>query len=249
MSDQEVYQKFIEHMNNPVWEFTESEHLIPILKSFLSLEEAAFLTSFPHRAHTLEEIAEMKGMSTDELLPIIKGQCRKGTVYKAIRGESVRYRLWSAQEMLIRVPYWAGTDDEPLPTVANHVNKYYMDGWYEQKRAFPHPELRAVPINETVESDTGIMPFEDIMQVVEQHDYYTVSHCPCRTRHSIDPDYDVSRFPSEVCLHFGELGRYCVESGLGREITKEETFAILKSAADAGLVHGVGNMENNPDTI
>ena len=236
-------------MNNPVWEFTPSEHLMPMLTSFLSSEEAAFLTGFPHGSRTLEEIAEMKKMDANELLPVIKEHCRKGTIYSSRRGESVRYRLWSPQEIFIRVPYWSGKDEEPLKTMAHHVNKYYMDGWYEQKRPFVRSELRAIPINETVESGTELLPFEDILQVIDNYEYYTVSHCPCRVRHSIDPDYKESNYPSEVCLHFDELGHYCVENGLGREITKEETLEILKKAADAGLVHGISNMEEKPDTI
>ena len=55
--------------------------------------------------------------------------------------------------------------------------------------------------------------------------------------------------PSEVCLHFNELRRYCVENELGREITKEETLEILKKSAEAGLVHGIADYVVNPDTI
>jgi len=40
-----------------------------------------------------------------------------------------------------------------------------------------------------------------------------------------------------------------VENGMGREITKEETFDILKKAADEGLVHGLSNWKEKPDTI
>lgn len=65
----------------------------------------------------------------------------------------------------------------------------------------------------------------------------------------MDPDYLDSTKPSEVCLHFNKLGRYCVENGLGREITKEETIEILKMAADAGLVHGLQNHQDTPETL
>ncbi|MBW2632841.1 MAG: 4Fe-4S binding protein [Deltaproteobacteria bacterium] len=249
MSDQEVYRKFIEYMNNPVWEFTESEHLLPMLQSFISPEEAEFLIGFPHSSRTLEQIAEMKKIDTETLFPIIKKHCQKGTVYEGIRGDSIRYRLWTAVEMFIRVPFWPQEIQEEAIKMAHHTNKYYMDGWYDQKKPFIHPELRTIPINKTIESPTGFMPFEDIIQVVDNYEYYTVSECPCRSRHNVDPDYKDSPFPTEVCLHFDELGRYIVANGLGREITKEETLEILKKSADAGLVHGVSNMEKNPDTI
>ncbi len=249
MSEQEIYQKFIEYMNNPVWEFTKSVHLMPMIKAFLTPEEAEFLTGFPQSSQTLEQIAEIKQMSQEELLPIIKAHCRKGTVYEGIRGDSVRYRLWTAVEMFVRPAFWADEVQESAKAMAPHANKYYMDGWYDQKKPFVNPELRTIPISQTVESPTGFMPFEDIMQVVDNYEYYTVSQCPCRARHNIDPDYKDSAFPMEVCLHFDELGKYIVNNGLGREITKEETLEILKKSADAGLVHGISNTEENPDTI
>jgi hypothetical protein len=249
MSDQEVYQKFIEYMNNPVWKFTESEFRMPMITSFISPEEAEFLTGFPMRSSTLEEIAAIKDMDLAELEPKIKALCRKGLVYEGRRGDSVRYRLWTAVEMFIRVVFWSGRDEEPAKTMAHYANKYYMDGWYDQKKSFEQMELRAIPIQETIEGSKTVLPFEDIIKVIDNYEYYSVSHCPCRERHRLDPDYVDSPHPSEVCLHFNELGRYCVENDLGREITKEETLEILKKAADAGLVHGLSNMEENPDTL
>jgi NAD-dependent dihydropyrimidine dehydrogenase PreA subunit len=133
--------------------------------------------------------------------------------------------------------------------MAPHATKYYMGGWYDQIKPFVHPMLRAIPIDKTVEVSKTILPFEDIVKVIDNYEYYTVSHCVCRHRHKLDPDYPDSRAPSEVCLHFDELGRYIVKHGHGREITKEETLEILKKSADAGLVHGLENQTENPETI
>ena len=249
MTDEEIYQKFIEYVSNPVFEFTESEHRMPMVTSFLTPEEAEFLTGFPKKATSLDEIAELKDMDTDELIEKIKPLCKKGVIYEAIREDSVRYRLWSGSEMFLRAPYWSGRGEEPLKSTAPRTTKYYMDGWYDQHRHFEKTELRALPINETLEPGTEHLPYEDVLKLVDGFEYYTVSHCVCRERHRLDPEYVDSPFPMETCLHFDELGRYCVENGLGREITKEETLAILKQAADAGLVHGVANHQGKPDTI
>lgn len=249
MTDEEVYRKFIDYMDNPVFGFTESEFKMPMITAFITPEEAEFLTGFPMSNTSLEEIAEIKQMDLAELGPKVKALCRKGLIYESIREDSVQYRLWSAPEMFTRVTYWTGKAEEPTKSMAPYANRYYMDGWWDQTKPFPNPALRAIPINETVESGTEFLPFEDVTKILDNYEYYTVSHCPCRIRHGMDPDYDESPFPSEVCLHFDELGRYCVENDLGREITKEETLAILKGAADAGLVHGLQNTEEHPETL
>lgn len=249
MKNEEIYRRFIEYMNNPVIEFTASEHMMPMIKSFITPEEAEFLTGFPFRAARLEDIAAMKEMDPAELLPKVKALCRKGLIYEAVRDDSTRYKLFLAPEMFLRITFWDGKDKEPKKSMAPHANKYYLDGWYDQLKPFPNPLLRAIPIYETVEDTRTFLPFEDIMKVIDSYEYYSVSHCACRERHRLDPDYQDSPFPSEVCLHFDELGRYAVKHGHGREITKEETLEILKKAADAGLVHGLGNYENKPDTL
>jgi len=249
MTDEEIYQKFIDYVNNPIVGFIESEFKMPMITSFITPEEAEFLTGFPTNNTTLEEIAEIKQMDPAELGPKVKALCRKGLIYESIQGDSVQYRLWSAGEMFYRVTYWSGKAEEPTKSMAPNANRYYMDGWVEQTRPFPRSALRAVPINETVVPGTEFLPFEDVTKILDNYEYFTVSHCPCRTRHGMDPDYDESPFPSEVCIHFDELGRYCVENGLGREITKEETLEIVKKAADAGLVHGLANHQDHPDTL
>ena len=249
MSNEEIYQKLIEWLDNPIFGFTESEWLMPMITSYLTPEEAEFLTGFPMQEKSLEELADLKDMDPEELHAKIKEYCAKGILFESIRGDSISYRLLDAMQIFIRMPYWPGEEKEPLKTMTPYANKYYMDGWYDQMDAVTHKGLRSIPISETIDDKKQILPFEDILQVVDNFDYYTVSHCPCRMRHKLDPDYIDSQYPSEVCLHFGELGRYCVENGMGREITREETFQILKKAADAGLVHGISNYEDNPDTI
>jgi hypothetical protein len=42
MTDQEIYQKLIDYLDNPVWGFPESEHLMPMITSFITPEEAEF---------------------------------------------------------------------------------------------------------------------------------------------------------------------------------------------------------------
>ena len=66
---------------------------------------------------------------------------------------------------------------------------------------------------------------------------------------NLDDDSRSCQKPIGNCLHFDALGRYCVENGLGREMTRAETEQILKESADADLVHGISNWREKPDTI
>ncbi|MCP4755696.1 MAG: hypothetical protein GY866_32940 [Proteobacteria bacterium] len=249
MSDDQIYLEFIEYMKTPIWELTESEHRMPMLRSFLTPEEAAFLTGFPKGNTALEEIAKIKEMDPDELYRKIKPLCKRGVIYESIRGDSRQYRLWSTPEMFTRAPFWSGKGEEPVKSMAYHMSRYYDDNWQAQHKHWRPNETRALPINETVEGGTKNLPYEDVLEFIESKDYFTVSACICRERYRLDPDSVDSPFPIETCLHFDELGRYCVENDMGREITKEETLEILKKCADVGLVHATGNSQQIGDTI
>jgi uncharacterized Fe-S center protein len=45
------------------------------------------------------------------------------------------------------------------------------------------------------------------------------------------------------------MGRFMVEQGLAREISKEETLKILKGANEEGLVHATENIDGHLSTI
>jgi hypothetical protein len=139
--------------------------------------------------------------------------------------------------------------DELGRKTASLVNAYYLDGYYEQYAPIHAKGLRALPINKTIEDTRQILPYEDVVKVLDKFEYFTVSACPCRHRKNLDPDSSNCKQPTGNCLHFDELGRYCVENDMDREITRQETEQILKEAADAGLVHGISNWREKPDTI
>ena len=185
-----------------------------------------------------------------ELGPRLDEAAGKGMVYKTVRGESVRYRLNDSFFSLLRANLWPGKTDEVTRTTAPMLNRYfYSDGGFDQYNDVHVKGVRALPIHKTIEDTRQILPFEDVVQVIDNLDYFCVTTCPCRHRHNLDPDLPDCRHPTEVCLHFDELAHYIVDNGIGREITREETLDILKKAADSGLVHGISNYKQKIDTI
>jgi len=249
MTEERIYREFIDWLGKTWWELPESEYLLPMIKANYTPEEAAFLTGFPHGNASMDDLVELKGTAPEELEPLLKELGRKGMTYKSRRGESVRYRLNDSFFSLWRANLWPGGMDERTVKTAPEINKYMLDNWFEQYNQVHHRGLRTLPIDRTIQDDRTILPYEDAVKVVDGFEYYTVSNCPCRHRHNLDPDMSDCPHPTEVCLHFDDLGRYIVEHGLGREITEEETLEILKNAADSGLVHGISNCKDNPDTI
>lgn len=251
MSSDESYKKFIEHMNTWIFAYPEHENLIPMLKMRMSAEEAEFLSNVPFLPQTIERLSEKVGMPVPELEEKMRDLAHRGITFRIKGSSATRYSLNDSLMLYYRMPGWEGKDDDWNRKLAPLINQYYIEAYGEEFVGHPTKGLRAIPINQTVEDTKTIMPYEDIVKVVDNFTVFTVAHCACRHRHALDPAFgnDHCKHETENCLHFDTLAEYKIQNGIGREITKEETLEILKKAADAGLVHGISNTMEKMDTI
>jgi len=248
MSEQEIYQRLIDWLNQGWYRFREADELMPLMMAMYTPEEASLLTGMPFSGKWLEELAEMKQMDPAELRPKLDALARKGLIFRTVKGDSVRYSLNDAF-FIWRTFGWPGPTDEWAKNISPLMNQYYYHGFYDDYDHTHLKGLRTLPISETIEDTRQILPYEEVVKVLDAQDYFTVSICPCRHRKNIDPESPNCPYPTETCLHFGRLGHYIVENGLGREITRQETEEILRQCAEVGLVHGISNWQEQADTI
>jgi formate hydrogenlyase subunit 6/NADH:ubiquinone oxidoreductase subunit I len=249
MEEKEIYLKFIAWLNKAWWHLPESEHLLPAIEAFFTPDEATLLTGFPFMPTDLEALAALKGMEPGALAAKLDALAGKGAVYRMQKGKTILYHLNDAFSIFFRGPFYAIHPDPAAGAMAPSVNRYVRDGLMDQLAPARTKPLRAVPINRTVEDPRRIMPYEDVMSLLDSQDFIAVTKCACRQRKRLDRESAACDHPEEVCLHFRHLGHYLAENGLGREITKEEAKDILAQAADAGLVHAVSNRQEDADTL
>ena len=249
MSEAEIYDRFVEWLQKSWFGVPESEYMLKTVKATYSPDEAAFLTGIPFRPTPLAALAEQKQMDEALLGNKLDELACKGLVWRIMGADENSYYLNDLFFVIMRSAFWPGRQDEKTVEMARQTNKYYYNGMFKDLNRIKVGGLRTLPIETTIEDTREIRPYEDVVALLDRFNYYTVSNCPCRQRKKLDPDYEESKKPMEVCLHFDELGKYIVESGMGREVSREETEAILLQSAKAGLVHGVSNWEQKPDTI
>jgi electron transport complex protein RnfB len=249
MPEKEIYTRFIAWLDRGWWRLPASEHLLPSIEAFFSPEEAGLLTGLPFVPIALEELAGLKGMESGDLAAKLDALARKGAVWKMKRGKSILYSLSDAFFIFFRDPFYAARPDQAARAMAPSLNRYIHDGLMDQLAPAHTKGLRTIPINRTVDDPRRIAPYEDVLGIVESQDFIAVTHCACRQRKRMDPEFTECKHPAEVCMHFKDLARYLVDNGMGRRITKEEAREILNVAAEAGLVHAISNWQKDPDTI
>ena len=249
MPEQKVYEKLIARLRTWLFDLPESELLMPLLKLRFSYDEAEFLSGFPFIPAALDQIAERTKVPEEVLIRKMKPMIKKGLIC-AFEGRSgTRYAFTDQVFFLYRMPGWKGEHDEWNREILSLANEYYVNHLGADFVGHPTRALRAIPLAHTIRDTRQILPYEDVLEYVEREEYHAVSTCSCRHRHNVDPKFVSWKHDTENCLHFGKLGSYTVEQGIGRRISREETLDILRKAADAGLVHGTSNSRKGVDTI
>ena len=250
MTEQErtTFTKFIEWLKQSWYGVPDADILLPYVAARYTPEEALLLTGMPFVPKTLAELSNLTGISVDELRPKLDALAAKGLVYKQAKENKERYYL-NDIFFIYRGFGWPGRRNEYDLSVGPLQHKYLTGGLMSTWQNVKEKGLRVLPIEVTIEDTSGVLPYEEVLKILDKVEYFTVSHCPCRHANNLDPDSPDCKYPTEVCLHFDKLGHYIVENGMGREITRQETEEILKRCAELGLIHGISNQQEKPDTI
>ena len=249
MSDEKAYESLIDHIRNWIFGLPESEMLMPLMKMRFTLEEAQFLSKFPHWPTTLDELSGKFGIGPDKLLQVMDSMIRKGFIYRVSGKTAVRYSFADSIFFFYRMPGWRGETDEWNTKISPLLNQYYSDHLAVDFRGYPTKGLRTIPIGAVIEDSRQVMPFEDVVQILDKQRTFAVTTCACRHRKNMDPDSVSCKHESKNCLHFGLLADYIIQNDMGSKISKEQTLEILEAAAEAGLVHGISNTTSDMDTI
>ncbi len=247
-TDREIYTKFLKWLCTAWFSLPITDSLVMTVAHRCTPVEAEFLTGFPFSPKTCEDIADIRKISSEGLGQKLDELTKKGLLTSFIKNDRRYYYLNDIYTSL-RTWGWPG----PAATPENKDYATMLEtGWPEFMAPWADVRergLRAIPIQQTVEDDRQILPYEDIRKVLDSYTYFCVTHCGCRERKNLAEITPDCKYPSSVCLHFDRLAHYIVDNDMGREITKQEAADILRQCADLGMVHGINNQQMGTDTI
>jgi ferredoxin len=248
MENMELYTKVAERYDKEQIVGAPLTHtLLKILMNLLNPEEAEIALKLPFQNISLSQAKELFPEKGDRIEEILDGMAIRGTVFRDSQpGREKRYRLLPSLVGWQETPFWHGRETEQARQLSPLYKQYHKEA-FAAEMARGIPLMRVIPIETAVEESSEILPFDEIKPLVDAATYQAVGHCPCRVTAKFRGEgCDHS---TENCLHFGSMGRYMVEHGMARQISKEEALKILKAADDEGLVHIINNINSYLDTI
>ena len=102
--------------------------------------------------------------------------------------------------------------------------------------------MRTIPIESAIDGESRRASYEELSKYLNEATRFSVSDCSCRTAREVMGE-GCGHLKEDMCIQLGDAADYYIESGKGREITREEAFEIIKKAEENGLMHNIPNVE------
>ncbi|NPV68539.1 MAG: 4Fe-4S binding protein [Anaerolineae bacterium] len=215
---------------------------LAVLAYLFTPEEAELAAQLRLTPETPATIAARIGRDADKLSYMLTDLANRGLIDVVGTDEGPGYTL---------MPFVVGFYENQGPVLdaelARLVEAYF-------KRVFTattmdvEPQFhRVIPINETIPVSIDIQPFESAMAIINRAQAWGVAECICRKQKELIGE--ACGHPLEVCMVFSSEPGAFDQAEVVRPLTREESLAMLRAAADAGLVHTVGNRQDHTSYI
>jgi NAD-dependent dihydropyrimidine dehydrogenase PreA subunit len=226
-----IYRKLAEYLDQLPDGFAPSETgaELRLLQRLFTPEEAELATQLRLEREEAEVIASRAGLPLAEAEQRLDDMSKKGLIFCAQTADGTK--LYHA------VPFVVGIYEFQVNNLSEGLLQDLDDYWSTmkpRKRPKTIPQMRTIPVGESLEPHLEALPYEQVNQLVKAHDRFGVAPCICR-RHARLKGNGCDA-PEESCLMFDEWADYYVQGGRGRYIDRSEVEEILVRADAANLV-------------
>lgn len=218
--------------NGTEWDF---------MKIMFSEEDAEHYLEMPmYRMFNATDYAAYSGRSVEEATEILNDMSKRGLVCTRYKGGVPYYHLLTSEWGIWE--YNLDRYEEPgfLEAWANRAGTDMKIEINDNVR----PQLLVNPVSRDI-IDGDPLPYTDWEAMFRRNEYIAVAPCQCRKARSIlgkeqeeweqAPDCAESH-PMDTCMIFGDVAKYYIERGEGRQLTVDEAIALEKEIIDAGMV-------------
>jgi len=232
----DVYERLIELLDRHPCGCPPAPEITEILKTFFSEEEARTALGLGFRPFSVEDVARRAGVEPEEARLCLESLADKAVVFVREKEGSAGYALLPVMPGIFEFPFMKGMPDDMREKLTPLWRSYLP----KLGKVFGGTDTRfsrIIPIQEGVESEPGVLPYQKVYEMIDQASVVGIGTCACR---DLERKCDA---PREACMLFDETCTYLVERGFGRYISKGELKEKLKEFDEAGLVHQINNVQ------
>ena len=234
---------------NPL--FQANETMVEMLQTLINEEHAAFLLNFRKPRLTFQELKDKTGMTDEGLMKNLNALMDNGLIMDwPVKGtDMMEYRLLAPvadtfEYSLVKFDRppeekkkLAGIYERMFQEAIEMTQKNYeglVPIFKERMPVF----ARIIPIEkEMTVPEERVVPLLEASKIIDEQEIISLSECPCKLERALLNDPCKVSSDYFRCIHFGNVGRYFIEHGLGKSISREEAKRVLEEADEEGLVH------------
>jgi len=228
---EESYRKLAEHLDQLPGGFapTDTGAELRLLQRLFTPQEAELAAHLTLDRREAQVIADRANLPLAEAEQRLNQMSNKGLIF-SIQPEDgpVLYQA---------VPFVVGIYEFQVNNLSEGLLQDLADYWStREQRPRPQtiPQMRTIPVGESIKPHLEALPYEQVDELVKAHDRFAVAPCICRRKARMTGGGCDA--PEESCLMFGEWADYYVRDGRGRSIDRSEVREILTRADAANLV-------------
>jgi electron transport complex protein RnfB len=223
---------------------TESGIEIRILKHLFTPEQAKIALTLGFYPNNLKQLRrKLKQYTFKELEQKLDEMYFAGLINRGIREENeeeVKYYTLAP----LAIGMYEYQLNRLTPEFFKDVEDYFDQGFLDEFNKTGIPQIRTIPIEQTLDHEQPIASYDDLKQVIETiGGPIAVAECICRKGTDMLGTPCKKTELRESCFSFRTAAKVYIEKGLGREINKEEALKILEKAQEDGLVLQPGNSQ------
>jgi len=234
---EDVYLRLREFLNNMPGGYPETDTGVElrILEKFFTPEQAEMTMHLTPMPEPVSAIAERAGMDEEEAAELLETLAKEGNIMR-LRIEDQPYYM--AISFVVGIyEFHLKAMDREFAEMMEEYNPYLAKMWSTLETG----QLRVVPVESAIENVHGVETYDRVRDLVKEHELFATADCICRKEQEILGNR--CDRPMENCLTFGVGAQWYIESGLGREISKEECLKILDEAEESALVLSPSNAQ------
>jgi electron transport complex protein RnfB len=232
----DLYERLAQFVDNLPAGFppTESGVELRILRKLFTPQEAELFMHLTLIGEEPRVIAHRAKQPLEVVSQHLEEMEKKGLIFAMHQpGQPPKY---TARQFA--VGFWEGQVNRLDRELVEAVGEYIpvaldLDLWRKA------PQMRTIPIGESIPVRTEAMPYEQAEQIVRSQATIAITNCICRQEMQV-AGHGCEK-PVETCMSFGVAADSNIRNGKGRKISQEEALAILDLADEAGLVLQPGN--------
>ena len=203
-----------------------------LIKKIFSREDAQDFLLMEKGYHTAEEYAAANGFSVETAKEKLDRMAGRGLIFRRHRERGDEY---SMHPFVMGFLEWQGARPNVAKDWLLPTSIYMITSGFGKRMSQTTPFYRTIPMHKEFVEGSVVQAYDDIESLLDAHSRFAVSVCMCRLMDKVKPKNPCTH-PLETCIVTDDYADFYIETGIGREISKEEALAILREGEKDGRI-------------